>query len=114
MALFELGQRVGFALSVLTLVLATERLPGQSLPMPPREFRAAWVATVANIDWPSRPGLSVAEQKAEIERIVNRAAELNLNALVFQVRPAADAVYESKLEPWSPYISGDDGHVAGI
>ena len=61
----------------------------------PREFRAAWVATVTNIDWPSKPGLSAFEQQAELLLILNRAVELNLNALILQVRPAADALY-----PW--------------
>ena len=74
-----------------------------------REFRAAWVATVANMDWPSRPGLSIAQQKAEILRILNRARDLNLNALIWQVRPMADAFYRSPYEPWSHYISGTSG-----
>ncbi len=78
-------------------------------PPAPREFRAAWVATVANIDWPSKKGLSVEQQKQEIIRIVERAKELNLNALIFQVRPAADALYVSALEPWSEYLSGEQG-----
>ena len=80
------------------------------LPPPiPREFRAAWVATVANIDWPSKKDLPVEQQKQEIIRIVERAQELNLNALVFQVRPAADALYPSGFEPWSEYLAGEQG-----
>ena len=82
------------------------------LDMPPllaREFRGAWVATVANIDWPSAPGLPVAQQQAEIVRIVERAAALGLNALLLQVRPAADAIYPSALEPWSEFLSGIQG-----
>ena len=81
-----------------------------NLPPPaPREFRAAWVATVANIDWPSKKTLTVAQQKQEIIRIVERAKELNFNALIFQVRPAADALYSSTLEPWSEYLTGEQG-----
>ncbi|MEP7157477.1 MAG: family 10 glycosylhydrolase [Betaproteobacteria bacterium] len=80
------------------------------LPPPvPREFRAAWVATVANIDWPSKKGLPVEQQRQEIIRIVERAKELNLNAIIFQVRPAADALYASPLEPWSEYLTGEQG-----
>mgnify|MGYP000852568224 CR=1 FL=1 len=75
----------------------------------PREFRAAWVATVDNIDWPSKRGLTVDQQKAELRRIVDTAAALKLNALVFQVRPHADAMYQSDLEPWSIYLSGTPG-----
>lgn len=84
----------------------------QSADAPPalaREFRAAWVATVDNIDWPSRPGLPTAVARAELDAIVARAAELHLNALVFQVRPAGDAFYESKLEPWSEWLTGIQG-----
>ena len=54
-----------------------------------REFRAAWVASVANIDWPSRPGLSAWEQQSELVAILNRCVALNLNAVILQVRPAA-------------------------
>jgi uncharacterized lipoprotein YddW (UPF0748 family) len=78
-------------------------------PKPEREFRGAWVATVGNIDWPSRPDLSVAEQKAEFLAILDRAAQLRLNAIVFQVRPACDALYASPIEPWSEYLTGAMG-----
>ncbi|HEX4644453.1 MAG TPA: family 10 glycosylhydrolase, partial [Verrucomicrobiae bacterium] len=71
-----------------------------------REFRAAWVATVGNIDWPSQPGLPVAQQKQELLAILDRAARLKLNAIIFQVRPACDALYASPIEPWAPYLAG--------
>ncbi|HWC58758.1 MAG TPA: family 10 glycosylhydrolase, partial [Verrucomicrobiae bacterium] len=74
-----------------------------------REFRGVWIATVANIDWPSKPGLSTAQQKAELISLLNRAADLKLNAIIFQVRPACDAIYPSKLEPWSEYLTGTMG-----
>ena len=80
--------------------------------MPPildREFRGVWIATAANIDWPSKPGLSTAQQKAELVSLLNRAADLKLNAIIFQVRPACDALYESKIEPWSEYLTGAMG-----
>ena len=80
-----------------------------SPPPAPREFRAAWISTVANIDWPSRRDLSVAQQQAEIIAILERAHELNLNALILQVRPSADAIYPSTLEPWSEFLSGAQG-----
>ena len=64
-------------------------------------MRAVWVATVANIDWPSKPGLSVDDQKKEAILILDRVKELRMNAVVFQVRPQADAFYPSELEPWS-------------
>ncbi|MCB9878643.1 MAG: family 10 glycosylhydrolase [Planctomycetes bacterium] len=73
------------------------------------EFRAAWVATVDNIDFPSRPGLSARTLAAELDEIVDRARALGLNALLFQVRAAADAFYESPLEPWSEWLTGAQG-----
>jgi uncharacterized lipoprotein YddW (UPF0748 family) len=78
-------------------------------PKPPREFRGVWIATVANIDWPSKPGLSVAEQKAGLIALLNRAVQLKLNAVILQVRPAADAMYASPIEPWSEYLTGTMG-----
>lgn len=78
-------------------------------PAVPREFRGVWVASVANIDWPSKRTLSSAEQQAELRMLLDRAAELRLNAVIFQVRPAADALYASKLEPWSEYLTGVQG-----
>jgi len=83
--------------------------PGDVPPPAPRELRAAWVASVAHIDWPSRTGLSPAEQQRELRAIVERAASLKLNALIVQVRPAADALYPSALEPWSEYLTGAQG-----
>ena len=78
-------------------------------PAAPREFRAAWVATVANIDWPSRADLSVEQQQAEILKILDTAQALKLNAIVLQVRPSADAIYPSALEPWTEYLTGTQG-----
>ena len=76
---------------------------------PPVEFRAAWVATVNNIDFPSQKGLTVAQLRGELDDIVARATELRLNALVFQVRAVADAFYQSPLEPWSEWLTGQQG-----
>ncbi|MBI2813369.1 MAG: family 10 glycosylhydrolase [Opitutae bacterium] len=82
-------------------------------PPAPREFRGVWVATVANIDWPSQPGLPAAQQRAEAVAILDRARALNLNAVILQVRPAADALYASALEPWSEYLGGQQGRDPG-
>ncbi|KAI8517406.1 hypothetical protein Bbelb_059870 [Branchiostoma belcheri] len=73
------------------------------------KFRGVWVATVSNIDWPSSRHLSTDQQKAELVTILDRMVELNLNALIFQVRPAGDAFYDSQLEPWSYYLAGHHG-----
>jgi uncharacterized lipoprotein YddW (UPF0748 family) len=80
-----------------------------SPPKPQREFRGVWVATVKNIDWPTKPGLSTAEQKAELLAILDRAVRLKLNAIIFQVRPMCDALYGSPIEPWSQYLTGTMG-----
>lgn len=81
--------------------------------VPPREWRAAWVATVANIDWPSKKGLSAEAQQAEIRALCDTAQRIGLNALILQVRPGADALYESSLEPWSEYLTGTQGQHPG-
>ncbi|BDI18094.1 hypothetical protein ANSO36C_38960 [Nostoc cf. commune SO-36] len=74
-----------------------------------REFRGAWVVSVWNGDWPSKAGLPVAQQKAELTEIITKLQALNFNALIFQVRPEGDALYESQLEPWSTWITGTQG-----
>ena len=73
------------------------------------EFRGVWVASVSNIDWPSKPGLPAAEQKAELRAILDHAQAARLNAVILQVRPAADALYRSSIEPWSEYLTGRQG-----
>ncbi|MBW7904622.1 MAG: family 10 glycosylhydrolase [Phycisphaerae bacterium] len=75
----------------------------------PREFRGVWVATVDNINWPSRPGLPTAQQQHELRGIIRAAARARCNAIVLQVRPACDALYASSLDPWSEYLSGAIG-----
>ncbi|HUH27920.1 glycoside hydrolase family 10 protein [Gelidibacter sp.] len=74
-----------------------------------REFRAAWIATVANINWPSKPGLSTQEQQEEALKLLDFLKDHNYNAVIFQVRPQADAMYNSHLEPWSYFLSGEVG-----
>jgi uncharacterized lipoprotein YddW (UPF0748 family) len=91
---------------LLSLVVAADTV---RLPPIPREFRGVWVATVGNIDWPSRPGLSAAETREELLTILDRAQALHLNAVIFQVRPAGDALYVSQLEPWSAFLTGRQG-----
>jgi uncharacterized lipoprotein YddW (UPF0748 family) len=81
-------------------------LGGDGIPPVKREFRGVWVATVANIDWPSEKGLPAEKQQQELTAILDRCVALNLNAVVLQVRPMCDALYASKLEPWSEYLSG--------
>nr|MDA3833367.1 family 10 glycosylhydrolase [Spirochaetales bacterium] len=81
----------------------------QAKEYPKREMRAIWIATVANIDWPSKPGLSVDMQQDEMTELLDLAVEYNLNSVIFQVRPATDAFYPSELEPWSQWLTGEQG-----
>ncbi len=95
--------------SVSSAVIVEEKAANLILPEVKREFRAAWVATVANINWPTKNNLSVEEQKSEAVRMLDFLEDLNFNAVVFQVRPAADALYKSSYEPWSPFLTGETG-----
>lgn len=79
------------------------------LPRAEREFRAAWIATVANINWPSKPGLTTDQQKQEAIALLDFLQKNNFNAAILQVRPQCDALYKSELEPWSYYLTGQQG-----
>ena len=83
--------------------------PSGRTPGADREFRAAWVATVANVNWPSKPGLPVEKQKQEALYLLDLLYKNNFNAVIFQVRPQCDALYKSDLEPWSYYLTGIQG-----
>lgn len=74
-----------------------------------REFRAVWIATVANIDWPSQSKLSPTLQRNEMRKMLDSLQNNNINAIVIQVRPTADSFYPSNLEPWSTYLTGKNG-----
>ncbi len=74
-----------------------------------REMRGAWLTTVRNIDWPSEPGLSADEQKAELDEWLDESVDMGLNAVFLHARPTADAVYDSDLEPWARYLTGEQG-----
>jgi uncharacterized lipoprotein YddW (UPF0748 family) len=73
------------------------------------EMRAAWVATVYNLNFPSKPGLSAETQRAQILKILDVAKSARLNALMVQVRPEGDALYASRYEPWSRVLTGAQG-----
>ena len=78
-------------------------------PPPSREFRGLWIASVRNIDWPSKPGLTTEEQQRELIAIFDRMVASNLNAALLHVRPSGDALYASSIEPWSEYLTGEMG-----
>jgi len=73
------------------------------------EFRAVWIATINNIDWPSKPNLTVEEQKREFLGLLDTFQKFKLNVVILQVRAASDAFYKSKTEPWSHFLTGKQG-----
>ncbi len=85
---------------------ASAQKPSQS---PPAELRGAWVATVANIDFPSRPGLSSTEIKTEFDSLMDILKAMNMNAVFVQIRPAGDAFYKSATIPMSKFLVGQQG-----
>jgi len=94
--------------AIFASILLRSGAEGASVEIPEFEceFRAAWVATVYNIDWPSKAGLPMADQREELIELLDTAKDSGLNAIILQVRPAADALYQSDYEPWSPYLTG--------
>lgn len=90
----------------VTLLLS---VPGFGQNPPKRELRAAWIATVVNIDWPTRKDLSAHEQQAEYTLLLDLLKSVGMNAVIVQVRPTADAFYPSSYEPWSEYLTGGQG-----
>ncbi|MDB4914600.1 MAG: hypothetical protein JWM95_2244, partial [Gemmatimonadetes bacterium] len=102
------------ACSGATTASPVARIEADTTPPPiQREMRGLWIATVANIDWPSRTGLTAAQQQAELSDILDRASAAGLNAVMFHVRPAADAVYNSPNEPWASMLTGTQGKDPG-
>ena len=81
----------------------------QAQPSPKREFRGAWIATVSDIDWPSRQGLPSTEQQEQFIRRLDQLEALGCNAVIVQIRPSSDALYPSQIEPWSRYLTGKQG-----
>ncbi|WP_186757102.1 glycoside hydrolase family 10 protein [Echinicola salinicaeni] len=84
-----------------------EALPAFSAPN--REMRGVWIATVANIDWPSSGNDSFEKQQRDFIQILDFYRQHNFNAVFVQVRAAGDAFYPSKMAPWSRYLSGKEG-----
>lgn len=95
-------------LSLSLLLFMLDSLSASDLP-PKREMRAVWIATVANIDWPSSRYASSGEQISELVNMFDKLQAAGINAIMFQVRTECDALYESSLEPWSYWLTGKQG-----
>ena len=100
------------ALTVMPTASAAARRPA-GVGTPAGEMRGMWIASVDNRDWPSAPGLSAAEQHAELTALLDTAVRYRLNTVMLQVRPAADALWPSPHEPWSVYLTGTQGRDPG-
>jgi uncharacterized lipoprotein YddW (UPF0748 family) len=95
-------------LLLLMVVSTAELLKAKDIP-PKREFRGVWIATVVNIDWPSKAGLSTEEQQKELLALLDNHQRAGINAVVLQIRPTADALYANSKEPWSRFLTGSQG-----
>lgn len=99
--------------NILPLILILSLVPNfTTAETVKREFRSAWIATVANIDWPKNKGTSasaVAQQKSDLLDYIEAMEEMNLTTICFQVRSMCDAMYKSSYEPWSSYLTGTRG-----
>ncbi|MCK7626963.1 family 10 glycosylhydrolase [Streptomyces sp. RS10V-4] len=106
--------RRGFAAAAVgaaSWLLGAGAGPGRGAPR--REMRGMWLATVANLDWPSRPGLEPDVQRQELTRLLDTAVRRRLNTVFFQARPSADALWPSPYEPWAQYLTGTQGRDPG-
>ncbi len=94
--------------SVFIVIIFSASIICQTI-YPKRELRGAWIATVANIDWPSSKNSTSGEKIKELVEIFERLSGSGINAVFFQIRTECDALYESNLEPWSYWLTGEQG-----
>ncbi len=93
---------------LLLLTAFGSQAAAQTPETPKQEFRGAWIATVLNLDWPGR-GVHSSFQISSLRTMLDELKASGINAVFFQVRSEADAMYESALEPWSYWLSGEQG-----
>lgn len=93
----------------LILLLGLSVLSAQN---PKREFRGSWIATVTNLDWPLTPGTNATQQKKELVTLLDSLKAAGINAVIFQVRSECDAMYPSTIEPWSYWLTRQQGLAA--
>ncbi|MET3114669.1 uncharacterized lipoprotein YddW (UPF0748 family) [Pedobacter sp. CG_S7] len=107
--LYRMLSNIVYAIAIAFILPLTLSAQQTIKNAPKREFRGVWVATVSNIDWPSKPGLSVDQQKQEFIGLLEQHQKNGMNAILLQVRPAADAFYAKSREPWSQWLMGRQG-----
>ncbi|MDD3590531.1 MAG: family 10 glycosylhydrolase [Thermoguttaceae bacterium] len=105
MSLNKLSLRFSLIVALSALILSTAAFAKDET----EQLHGVWVSTVSNIDFPSKPGLTAEQMRAEADAILDLAAELRLNAIFLQARPMGDAFYPSKYYPWSSFLSGEQG-----
>lgn len=97
----------------------TITLRGQDIKLPTHfqnekeQFRGVWISTVFNLDFPNQKNMSEEAYKANYRELLNNLENLNMNSVIFQVRPKGDAFYESDINPWSEYLTGKQGRSPG-
>lgn len=89
----------------LLMVLASAMANAQT-ENPKREFRGAWLHVIGQTQWQNK---STAQAQQYIREQLDLLADAGCNAVIFQVRPTADALYKSELEPWSAWLTGKRG-----
>jgi len=98
-----------FLLVLGTVLYAPAPVQAQQNPLSKHEFRGAWIATVVNLDWPAYPGGSSAVQQRNLTEMIDGLKKAGINAVFFQVRTESDALYASDIEPWSYWLTGEQG-----
>ncbi|WP_439882074.1 glycoside hydrolase family 10 protein [Pontibacter sp. MBLB2868] len=95
----------------LLLLTSTTLFAQETKYFPKREFRGVWIATVQNIDWPSKAAVGVdpTVQKQEFVQILDEHQKTGINAVMLQVRPSTDALYAKSREQWSMFLTGKQG-----
>ena len=94
-----------FALAIVLVLFTSDKTQEQEKDAVQEDIAGVWIASVTNIDFPSKTDLDADALRKEIDAIVETTAELGLNTIYFQVRPCADALYDSEIFPVSAYLS---------
>jgi uncharacterized lipoprotein YddW (UPF0748 family)/N-acetylmuramoyl-L-alanine amidase len=100
---------IAFALFLSLMYTVPPTVPVYASSQSATQFRAFWVSSAYNMDFPTKSSLTTAQMREEIDKLINRAVQLNFNAVIVQVRPSGDALYDSKIYPWSAMLTGTQG-----